>query len=77
MQLSRAPLSLAERLHLPPSWIILVAISAAIGVIAWRLVSSDARHSPAVLLQAMLWPGAAVFVAVYVCAWLGWALDIG
>jgi hypothetical protein len=68
--------SLTHRLHLPPSWTLLLAALAAGAVTAWRLVSGTSPLTGATHLAALLSPGLIAFIAVYLFAWLGWALDI-
>lgn len=68
--------TLGRLLRLPPPWVLLLAFAAAAGVAAWRSVSQPGAQEPAYFLQGLLWPGAAIFAAVYVFAWLGWALEI-
>ncbi len=67
---------LPERLRLPPLWSVAVALLAAGVIVAWELANGGSRHTPGIALHFLLWPGAAVFVSVYIFAWLGWALDI-
>jgi len=63
-------------LHLPPRWVVLLALAADAGVAAWRSVSASEAHQPGFFLMSLVWPGVLVFFAVYVVAWLGWALEI-
>jgi hypothetical protein len=69
--------SFVQRLHLPPAWTLLLAIVADAGVSAWRAVNASAAAEPGFFLLSLVWPGVSVLLAVYVFAWLGWALDIG
>jgi hypothetical protein len=64
------------RLRLPPNWTVPLALVAGVAAIAWRLVSDSAPFSVPALLHNLVWPGAAVALAIYLFAWLGWALDI-
>jgi len=68
--------SLRRQLRLPPAWSILLAVAADAAVSAWRTVSSGGAAQSAHFVHALVWPGIGVLVAVYVFAWLGWALDI-
>ena len=63
-------------LRLPPRWAVLLGLVADAAVAAWRGVSDAGAPEPRFFLLGLLWPGLAVFIAVYVFAWLGWALDI-
>jgi hypothetical protein len=68
-------LTLPERLRLPPLWTLVVAFIAAAAVVAWQLANGGS-HPTVAAFHLLLWPGAVVFLAVYLFAWLGWALDI-
>jgi hypothetical protein len=70
------PPRLPDRLRLPPAWTLAVAFAAACAVVAWQLAAASGSHGPSTALRLLLWPGAVVFLSVYVFAWLGWALDI-
>jgi hypothetical protein len=71
MQFSR----LCRRLRLPPSWTLVAAVTIG-GVFAvWRAVSGAPAAGPA-FVRALIWPGTGLAGAVYLFAWLGWALDI-
>ena len=54
-----------------------MAFVAACAVAGWQIVAGGAAAAPMAVLRALLWPGLAVFFAVYLFAWLGWALDLG
>jgi hypothetical protein len=55
---------------------LLLAIVIGFAVTVWRVVGlRTAVESPLSIAQ-VLWPGVAAVVAVYIFAWLGWALDI-
>lgn len=63
-------------LRLPPRWILVLCLFCDAGTAGWRAVSTGAASEPSFILISLIWPGLGVFVAVYVFAWLGWALDI-
>lgn len=63
-------------LHLPPRWVVLLALATDAGVAAWRSATATGTHQPGYFLLSLIWPGVLVFLAVYVVAWLGWALEI-
>ena len=70
------PAGFAHRLRLPPLWTLPLAAIAGAAALAWRAVSAAAGITFQTILQGLIWPGLAVGLAVYLFAWLGWALDI-
>lgn len=68
--------SLRRQLRLPPAWSALLAVAADAAVAAWRTVSGGGAAQPAYFVHSLVWPGIGVLAAVYLFAWLGWALDI-
>lgn len=68
--------SALSRLRLPPRWILILCLFCDAATASWRAVSTSATREPSFILMSLLWPGLGVFLAVYVFAWLGWALDI-
>lgn len=68
--------SIERLLHLPPRWVLLLAFAVDLGVSGWRTTTSAGVHGPGFFLLSLVWPGVAVLLAVYVFAWLGWALEI-
>jgi hypothetical protein len=63
-------------LHLPPRWVVLAALAVDLGVAAWRSATASGAHQPGYFFLSLVWPGVLVVLAVYVFAWLGWALEI-
>jgi hypothetical protein len=64
------------RLRLPPGWAALLAVLADAAVSGWRTASHVAGARAGFFFIGLLWPGLLIFAAVYLFAWLGWALDI-
>ncbi len=65
----------ASRRFLPPWWTALFPVAITLAFAGWRTATA-ARPSITTYLAALLWPGAAVFLAFAAMVWLAWALDI-
>lgn len=68
--------SVVRRLRLPPAWTVLLAFAGDAALAGWRVASHGPPTHATFFLRSLLWPGGGVLVAVYIFAWLGWALDI-
>ena len=56
-------------------WLLLPGVGIAALWALYAAVTADGDAAGAFLAE-LLWPGAAIFVAATIAAWLGWRLDI-